>query len=59
MQVGTDVKCMHTNFGGCGFPSFGDKIIFQIWPYFPFRPWTIVHGDQKIELALKIYSSRG
>ena len=26
MQVGIDVKCMHTNFGGCGFFGFGDKI---------------------------------
>ena len=26
MQVGIDVKCMHTNFGGCGLSGFGDKI---------------------------------
>ena len=26
---------------------------------FPFRPWTIVHGGQKIELAQKIHASRG
>ena len=24
MQVGVDVKCMHTNFGGGGLSSFGD-----------------------------------
>ena len=24
MQVGVDVKCMHTNFGGCDFSGFGD-----------------------------------
>ena len=24
MQVGIDVKFMHTDFGGCGFFSFGD-----------------------------------
>ena len=29
MLVGIDVKCMHTNFGGCGFSSFGDKI--SLW----------------------------
>ena len=29
MQVGIDVKCMHTNFGGSGFSSFGDKI--SLW----------------------------
>ena len=26
MQVGIDVKCMHTNFGGRGLFGFGDKI---------------------------------
>ena len=26
MQVGIDVKCMHTDFGGRGLSSFGDKI---------------------------------
>ena len=24
MQVGIDVKCMHTNFGGCDLSGFGD-----------------------------------
>ena len=26
MQVGIDVKCMHTNFGGRGLSGFRDKI---------------------------------
>ena len=26
MQVRVDVKCMHTNFDGCGFSGFGDNI---------------------------------
>ena len=26
MQVGVDVTCMYTNFGGCGLSGFGDKI---------------------------------
>ena len=31
MQVGVDVECMHTNFGGRGLFSFGDKIsLFSI-----------------------------
>ena len=47
MQVGIDVKCMHTNFGGCGLFGFGDMAIFQKRPNFPFRAWTIVHGHQK------------
>ena len=29
MQVGIDVKSMHTNFGGRGLSSFGDKI--SLW----------------------------
>ena len=31
MQVGVDVECMHTNFGGRGLFGFGDKIsLFSI-----------------------------
>ena len=29
MQVGIDVKYMHTNFGGYDFPGFGDIATFQ------------------------------
>ena len=29
MQVGVDVKCMHTNFGGCGYFGFGDIATFK------------------------------
>ena len=29
MQVGIDVMCMHTNFGGCGFFGFGDIATFK------------------------------
>ena len=36
MQVGVNVKCMHTNFGGCGISSFGDNCYFQKRPIFPF-----------------------
>ena len=46
MQVGIDVKCMHTIFGGCDF--FGDMAILQKWPNFPFGAWAIVHGHRKI-----------
>ena len=42
-----DVKCMQTNFGGPGLSGFEDFAFFQIWPNFPFRPWTIVYGGQK------------
>ena len=62
MQVEVDVKCMETNFGGHGISGFGDFAPFQTpskRPKFPFGPWTIVHGGQKIELAQKIHASRG
>ena len=29
MQVGIDIECMHTNFGGRGLSDFGDKI--NLW----------------------------
>ena len=48
MQVGIDVKLMHTDFDGCGFFGFGDMATFQKWPNFPFGAWTIVHGHRKI-----------
>ena len=40
MQVGVDIKCMHTSFGGCGLFGFGDIATFQKWPNFPFEAWT-------------------
>ena len=36
MQVEVDVKCMQTNFGGCGLSGFGDFALFQKRPNFPF-----------------------
>ena len=48
MQIGIDVTCMCTNFGGRDLYSFGDNITSQKRPNFPFDPWTIVHGHQKI-----------
>ena len=48
MQVGIDVMCMHTSFGGRDPFSFGDMATFQKRPNFPFGAWTIVHGCQKI-----------
>ena len=29
MQIGNDVKFIHTNFDGCGLPSFGDITTFK------------------------------
>ena len=49
MQVEIDVKCMHTDFGGCDPSGFGDMATFQKRPNFPFGAWTIVHGHGKIQ----------
>ena len=48
MQVGIDVKCMHTIFGGCGFFGFREMATLQKRKNFPFGVWTIVHGHRKI-----------
>ena len=49
---------METNFDRRSLSGFRDFVPFQIWPNFPFRPWTIVHSGQKIESAQKIDASR-
>ena len=36
MQVGIDVKCMHTNFDGRGLSSFGDIATLKNGQNFPF-----------------------
>ena len=48
MQVGVDVKCMHTNFSWCGLSGFRDIATFKNGQNFPFGQWAIVHGHQKI-----------
>ena len=62
MQVEIDMKCMQFNFGGHGLFGSGDFVPFCLpskRSKFPFGPWAIVHGGQKIELAQKIHASRG
>ena len=49
MQVGIDVTCIHTSFGGRDPSGFGDMATFQKRPNFPFGAWTIVHGHGKIQ----------
>ena len=47
MQVGIDVKCMHTNFGGVTSPV-SEILLPSKMAKFPFRPMDyIVHGHQK------------
>ena len=60
MQVGVDVTCNHTSFGGRGLSGFGDMATFQKRPNFPFGAWNIVHGHGKIQsigIGSKIYAS--
>ena len=48
MQVGIDVKCMYSSFGGRGLSGFGDKISL----------WSIkVERFNRSELAKKIHAS--
>ena len=49
MQVGVNVTCIHTSFGGRGLSGFGDKISL----------WSIkVEKFNRSESAKKIYASR-
>ena len=50
MQVGVDVTYIHTNFGGRDLSGFRDIATFKNGQFFPFDPWAIVHGHQKIQL---------
>ena len=54
MQVEFDVKHMQTNFGGRGLSGFRVMAPFCLpskRPNFPFGPWAIVHGGQKIHAS--------
>ena len=49
MQVWIDVKCMHTNFGGCGLFGFGDTTTLKNGQFsLSDHGLYIVHGHQKI-----------
>ena len=50
MQIGVNVTCMYTNFGGCSFFNFGDIATFKNGQFS-----LSDHGL----LALKIHASRG
>ena len=52
MQVGVDVKCMHTNFGECSLSNFGDIATLKK-AKFPF-PTMVVKKNFLIALHLKI-----
>ena len=44
MQVGVDVKCIHTNFGGRGYSSFGDTVLSKTAKFLlltmDYSPWS-------------------
>ena len=49
MHVGIDVKCIHTNFGGCDPSSFGDTATLKNGQIsLSDHGLYIVHGHQKI-----------
>ena len=57
MQVGIDVTCMHTNFGGCGVSGFGDiatskMAIFPI-PTMDYSPWSSKNLIVRMAKAMK------
>ena len=41
MQVGINVMCMYTSFGGCDLSGFGDMATIQKRPNFPFGAWIV------------------
>ena len=62
MQVGIDVKCMHTNFGGRGL-LISEILLLSKTANFPFltmdySPWSSKNLID-LELAQKIHASRG
>ena len=58
MQIGIDVTCMYTYFGGRGLPGFGDTAIFKNGQI-SLSDHGIIHGGQKIGSAQKIHVSIG
>ena len=65
MQIGVNVKCMHTNFGGNGLSGFGDIATFNFGQISFLNHGlllAIVHDSEKlnqIESAQKILANRG
>ena len=59
MQVGIDVKCMYTNFGGHGLSGFRDIATFKKGQNFPFRAWSmVIEKFNRSESAQKNHASR-
>ena len=61
MQVFIDVKCMHTNFGGCTFSGFGDTDTFKNGQFSLSDHGLksmVIKKFNRSELAQKIHASR-
>ena len=61
MQVGIDVTCMYTSFGGCGLTGFGGTTTFQKCPNFPFGAGLysmVIEKFNQLESVQKIPASR-
>ena len=58
MQVGVDVTCMHTSFGGHDPSGFGDMATFPKRPNFPFGESMVMEKFNQSESAQKNYASR-
>ena len=61
MQVGIDVKCMHTNFGGRDLSGFGDIVTFkngQISLSTHGLYFIVIKKFNGLESAQKIHASR-
>ena len=58
MQVGVDVKCMHTNFGGRRFFSFVDIATFKNGQISLLGHGLVIEKLNRSELAQKIHASR-
>ena len=61
MQVGIDVRCMHTNFGGCYLSGFGDTATFKndqiSLSDHGLSPWSSKNSMDQNQLK-KIHASR-
>ena len=61
MQVGVDVKYIHTNFGGCSLFSFGDTATLKNGQFSlsDHGLSMVIKKLNRLELAQKIHASRG
>ena len=53
MQVGIDVTCMHTSFGGCDSFGFGDMATFQKRSNFPWS-WKNLIDRNRLKKCMQV-----